>query len=189
MCEIPIFFATTDGQTRRIAERLAADIRAMGLSSLAMDMASPASADVDWTAVRAVLVGASIHGSKHQAVAADFVNKHAPRLNAVPSAFFSVSMSAASADLRTVAAAEHLAREFVRERHWRPDRVDCIAGRLAYTRYGWLKRRIVRMAARSIGVPVDLSRDHEFTNWRQVDRIAADLVRRAAPPRACMLAS
>ena len=189
MCEIPIFYATTDGQTRRIAERLAADIRAMGLSSVAMDMASPATAEIDWSLVRGAIVGASVHGSAHQPVADAFVSKHAPRLNAVPSAFFSVSMSAASADLHTVAAAEHLARTFVRDRHWWPDRVDCVAGRLSYSQYGWLKRRLIKMVARSVGAPIDISRDHEFTNWRQVDRIAADLVRRAAPPRACMLAS
>ena len=161
----------------------------MGLTSVARNMASPESRAVDWTRVRAVIVGASVHGSTHQKEAEAFVEEYAPRLNAVPSAFFSVSMSAASADLRTVAEAEHLAREFARERHWRPDRVDCIAGRLAYTQYGWLKRRVMRQVAKVMGVPTDTSRDHEFTDWRQVDDLAAEMRRRAEPGRACAIAS
>jgi menaquinone-dependent protoporphyrinogen oxidase len=188
MYDVPVFYATTEGQTRRIAERLAADLRATGLSSAAMDMTSPELDQVDWSAVRAVLVGASIHGSTHQKEAGDFIARYAPRLNAVPSAFFSVSMSAASADVRTAAAAENLARDFVRKRHWRPDRVDCVAGRLAFTEYGWLRRRIMRMISKTMGLSADTSRDYEFTDWMQVDEIAADVAARAAPQRACALA-
>lgn len=189
MWDVPVFYATTEGQTRRIAERLAADLRANGLSSAAIHMTSPAADQVDWGRVRAVLVGASIHGAKHQKEADDFIARNAPRLNTVPSGFFSVSMSAASADQRTAAAAEYLAREFVRARHWRPDRVDCVAGRLAFTQYGWLKRRIMRTISKTMGLAADGSRDYEFTDWRQVGAIADDIARRAAPRRACAIAS
>jgi menaquinone-dependent protoporphyrinogen IX oxidase len=37
-------------------------------------------------------------------------------------------------------------------------------------------------------MPTDTSRDYEFTDWRQVDQIAADVAARAAPPRACAIA-
>lgn len=184
MCELPVFYATTEGQTRRISERMAARIRERGVTSEALDLGSPAARAIDWGDVRGVVLGASIHGSKHPREAAEFATKFAPRLNAIPSAFFSVSMSAASADKKSVAAAETLAHEFVRQQGWRPTRVDCVAGRLAYTQYGWLKRQIMRRIARKQGGPTDSTRDHEFTDWAQVDSIAADLASRVAPAHA-----
>ena len=39
-CDIPVFYATTEGQTRRIAERLAAMFREKGFVSRAFDVAS-----------------------------------------------------------------------------------------------------------------------------------------------------
>jgi menaquinone-dependent protoporphyrinogen IX oxidase len=36
MCEVPVFYATSEGQTRRIAERLADQIRRHGLDSRAV---------------------------------------------------------------------------------------------------------------------------------------------------------
>lgn len=177
--EVPVFFATTEGQTRRIAERLAERISSHGLTSVPIDLAAPGSA-LDWTSVRAVVLGASVHGTKHQKIAGDFVTKFAPRLNAIPSAFFSVSMSAASSDLQMAAAAEHLAREFVRVHGWRPTRVESFAGRLSYTKYGWWKRLVLKSIARQQGAPTDTSRDYEFTDWTAVDALADALAALAA---------
>src|SRR5580765_1583476 len=96
MIQIPIFYASSEGQTARIAEQLAVLFRENGFSSAAIDVTSPRAAVFDWTPVKAVLVGASLHIGKHQGAAARFVRSHVQRLNAHPSAFFSVSLSAAS---------------------------------------------------------------------------------------------
>ena len=48
MCECPVFYATTEGQTRRIAERIAALLHEHGLESRAIDVASNEALDVDW---------------------------------------------------------------------------------------------------------------------------------------------
>lgn len=77
-CEAPVFFATTEGQTRRIAERLAAVLREVGLDSQAIAMAQGADA-IDWSRVRVALVGASIHIGTHQPAAVSFVESHAAR--------------------------------------------------------------------------------------------------------------
>jgi menaquinone-dependent protoporphyrinogen IX oxidase len=37
MRDVPVFYATTEGQTRRIAERIAADLQARGLPGAAGD--------------------------------------------------------------------------------------------------------------------------------------------------------
>jgi len=111
-CAFPIFFATTEGQTRRIAERLAEELCQDHLESRAFAMAGRDAAALDWTRVRGAIVGASLHAGKHQKVADAFVRAHVAQLNHMPSAFFSVSLSAASKNRDEVNTAAHLARAF-----------------------------------------------------------------------------
>jgi menaquinone-dependent protoporphyrinogen oxidase len=177
MREIPIFYATTEGQTRRIAEHLAAAFRQQGFDSGSIDLSSPEAAHVDWTRVRAVLLGASLHGGKHQRQAGAFARAHREALNARQSAFFSVSLSAGSSNRSEVEAVAVLAQSFAAETGWRPSQVVCFPGRLAYTRYGWLKRLVMRRIARKEGGPTDMTRDHELTRWPDVTRLAVDMGR------------
>ena len=181
MCEVPVFYATTDGQTRLIAEYLARAFRSHGLESVALDVANVAAWSLDRSGVRAVVLGASVHAGKHQSTAAKFVAAHRQWLNELPSAFFSVSLSIASANQTEVQAARALAKSFIEQTGWHPTRVVCLAGRLAYTRYGWLKRLLMRRIARKEGGPTDTHRDHELTNFAEVAALAADIAALARP--------
>src|SRR5262245_42203703 len=164
-CTVPIFYATTEGQTRRIAERLAATLQSAGHDSRPIDLAGRDANHVDWTHVRGAIVAASLHGGKHQRSARAFVNAHTPELNARPSIFISVSLSAASQFPEEVDAARQIAEEFPRANGWTPTMIASIAGRLAYTQYGFLKRMVLKRIARREGAPMDTRRDWEFTNW------------------------
>ena len=174
-CEIPVFFATSEGQTRRIAERLASLLHGYGFESCAVDVASPDAAVIDWDHVRGALVGASLHVGRHQKAADAFVRANWVRLNEVPSAFFSVSLAAASKNEKEVDAAWKLAREFPETRGWRPVIVASLAGRLAYLQYNFLIRFIVKQISKKEGGPTDTSRDHELTDWAQVEKLAHDM--------------
>jgi flavodoxin len=98
MHDVLVFYATSEGQTRRIAERIAADMRARGFGSRAIDVTTADAARVVWDNVRGVLLGASLHAGRHQAAAIEFAQAFRDRFNMYPSAFFSVSLSAASAN-------------------------------------------------------------------------------------------
>jgi menaquinone-dependent protoporphyrinogen oxidase len=173
-CELPVFYATTEGQTRRIAERLASILHDHGFDSRAIDMAGPEAADIDWTRVHGVLLGASLHAQRHQKAADRFVRAHVADLNYVPSGFFSVSLSAASKNPEEVAAAAQLARAFPEARGWKPAIIASLAGRLAYLEYGFLIRLVMQWIARKEGAPTDTSRDYELTNWEEVEKLARD---------------
>jgi menaquinone-dependent protoporphyrinogen oxidase len=172
MRDVLIFYATTEGQTRRIAERIARDISARGFNARAIDVTTAEAARVVWDNVRGVVLGASLHAGRHQHAAVEFAKCFRDRLNLYPSAFFSVSLSAASAKPEEVATAARLARELPASVGWQATFVECFAGRLAYTRYGWLTRQIMRRIARKEGGPVDTQRDHELTDWDAVARFA-----------------
>lgn len=174
-CDVPILYATSEGQTRRIGMRLAETLRSRGIHGQAIDMCSPAADALDWSQARAAIVGASIHGGRHQRVATAFVRTHASQLNARPSAFFSVSLSAASKNAREVQAARHLAEAFPAALGWQPGRIVCFAGCLAFTKYGPVKRFLMKLIARREGAPTDTRRDYELTNWADVDRFADEV--------------
>lgn len=172
MCEVPVFYATTDGQTLRIAEYVAAALGKRGLDSRVVDLDTRPAPGIEWREVRGVILGASLHAGKHQDSATAFARAHRLELNARPSAFFSVSLSAASRLAAERVVAERLARGFARDTGWEPQTIACIAGRLAYRRYGWLKRLIMKRIARREGGPTDTSRNHELTDWPTVERFA-----------------
>jgi menaquinone-dependent protoporphyrinogen oxidase len=179
-CDIPVFYATSEGQTRRIAERLVAAFRERGFASRAFDLASSDADCIEWKRVRAAVVGASLHGSRHQRAARAFVRDHAADLNARPSAFFSVSLAAVSPTPAEREEAAQLASGFPAEAGWHPQKVLCLAGRLAYTQYGLVTRFIMKRIARRRGAPTDTSHDYEFTNWDDVACLADGIVRKVA---------
>jgi menaquinone-dependent protoporphyrinogen oxidase len=182
MFEVPVFYASTEGQTRRIAERMAERLRARGLSSAAIDVAGSAAPMLDWRFVRGAIIGASLHAGRHQKDAVKFVNAHRAELNDRPSAFFSVSLAAASKNAKEVDEVRHIAADFVEDTHWHPDTAMCVAGRLAYTKYGFFKRQLMKRIAAKEGAPTDTSRDYEYTDWASVDRFANDFATRLQVP-------
>jgi menaquinone-dependent protoporphyrinogen oxidase len=128
--------------------------------------------------VQGALVGASLHAGKHQKAADRFVRAHASDLNVVPATFFSVSLSAASKNQKEVDAAESLARAFPVARGWTPATIASVAGCLAYREYGFFIRWVIKRIARKEGAPTDTSRDHELTNWTQIEKLAREMANR-----------
>jgi menaquinone-dependent protoporphyrinogen oxidase len=171
MDRVSVFYATTEGQTRRIAEAIASTLREQGFDSEPIEL-SRALHEVDWSALAGAVVGASIHGGRHQRAATRFVCDHAQQLRALPGGFFSVSLSAGSKNPSEVAAAHAIAAKFLTAAHWRPARTACFPGALAYTKYGFITRWMLRRIAAREGAPTDTSRDYEFTDWAAVRNFA-----------------
>ena len=172
MCTIPVFYATSYGQTKRIAEAIADALRSEGHASFALDLSSEACRHFEWRRASGAVLAASLHAGRHQSSASDFARAHLVRLNALPSWFVSVSLSAASTHSDERLAAEGLARAFAEDIGWKPHQVSCIAGALAYTRYSFLTRWLMRRIARKEGAPTDTSRDYEFTDWQALAALA-----------------
>jgi len=82
-----------------------------------------------------------------------------------------------------------LHQRFLDQTGWAPSRHRFVAGALRYTRYGWLKRMVMKWIAGKAGGSTDTSRDHEYTDWDELGRFAAEfaadcgLLSRVAPGR------
>ena len=50
--------------------------------------------------------------------------------------------------------------------------IEMIAGTLAYSKYSWPMKLIMRRIARQAGQETDMRRDYEYTDWAQVDAYA-----------------
>ena len=182
MCDVPVFFATSEGHTRRIAEVLAGTLRELGLSSDAIDVSSPGARTLDWGATRAAVVAASIHMGKHQQAAEAFVRAHLAGLATRPTVFISVSLATCSKNPEERAKARAIAQAFPDRLGWKPTRVECVGGRLAYRQYGFLTRWMMRRIAAKEGGPTDTSRNHDLTDWMAVRLLATDVAALARPP-------
>jgi len=168
---ILLTFHSHEGQTAKIADRIAARLRASGIDVdvRAVD-AAPAPDRYD-----AVVFGDSIRFERHSRALRRYLGKHRDVLVNRPTAMFQVSMTSAGTDADHVAKAAEMADKLVRQAQVQPDLVELFAGAIAYSKYGWVTKRVMRSIARREGNGTDMSRDHEYTDWAAVDRFAEQI--------------
>ena len=166
MTSILIAYDTTEGQTRKIAQRIADALSRNGKNVQVIDIRRPPTG-FTLDGYDAIVIGASIHMSKHSRQLTEFVRRHIARLNAVPSGFLSVSLSAAGSE-REQADASRFVEEFLVQTGWNPAIKATFAGGLLYREYGFLKRWMMKKIARGAGKDTDTSKNHEYTDWNAV---------------------
>ncbi len=171
MTTILVVFHTSEGQTARIAEHVAAVLRELGDEVTVHDVAgAPAPEQYD-----GVIVADSIHGMHHSKALTRYVRDHVAALNKLPAALFQVSLTSANPDDEHTADAQRLVQELLDRTDFDPDLVGLFAGALVYTQYGWFKRRVMRVIARREDGDTDTSHDHEYTDWQSVEQFARDV--------------
>ena len=179
MSRILIAYGTSEGQTARIAERIAAVIREHGYEAFPVNVKR---STPDPTEYDAVIVGGSVHRGRHQTEVGEYVRETRNALERVPTAFFSVSLAIAGPTEAGRKEAEGYAVEFFRLTGWHPGKVALFAGALLYTRYGFFTRWIMKRIARAKESPdLDTSRDYEYTAWDGVTRFAEEFLEAVAP--------
>jgi menaquinone-dependent protoporphyrinogen oxidase len=167
---ILLAYHSDEGQTAKIAGHITAALRDRGVVvevATAEDDPSPAGFDV-------VIVGDSIHMGRHSRSLRRWLTRHADELDTVPLALFQVSLTSATDDAEHDAEAHGLVDRLLEATGIDPAVVGLFAGALAYTRYGWLKRSVMRRIAAAQGDDTDTSRDHEYTDWDAVEQFARD---------------
>lgn len=182
MASILIAYETTEGQTEKIATHIAEVLRRAG-KTVHIGRVDALPEDLDLSLYDGVLVGASVHGGRHQRAVVTFVKRHREELERAHNGFFSVSMSSARGTEEGYRLATECVERFEAETGWRPERVVLFAGALLFTHYGFVKRYIMKRISASTGGPTDTSRDYEFTDWSSVDHFAMDFLSSAAAPR------
>ncbi|WP_247730579.1 flavodoxin domain-containing protein [Halovivax limisalsi] len=172
MVSFLILYGTGEGQTENVATRIGDALAARGHEAT-VENAAEITPDLALEDFEAVLVGASVHAGTHQRAVTEFVRAHADALNSIPTAFFQVSLSSATEEGQPQAAS--YVEAFVDETEWHPDRIGLFGGALRYSKYGFLKRLVMKQIVKRSMPDADTTRDAEFTDWDEVDAFAADV--------------
>lgn len=177
-----IFYATREGQSERVAQRVATDLRAQHVIVDVIDVRD-VKGSIDWPVYHQAFVVASVHAGRHEKEMVAFVKRSKAELTRLQAPFLSLTLSQAGAEmpanslLQRQTAHEDALRmiyDFVRVTGWQPARVLPVAGALAYSKYNFLMKFIMKRIAHKAGFDGPTSRDYEFTNWPEVDRFVAE---------------
>lgn len=181
MGQVLVVYATTEGQTAKVAQHIATVAGREGhdvqvrTAEEALDTPEPT-----LTAYDAVFVGGSLHEGHHQKSLRRFLKTHATALRSVPTGLFSLSLAAASQDPEERKGAEACMDALVQETGFEPTVRTAVAGALRYTEYSWLKRFLMKRISASAGGDTDTAQDFEYTDWDAVTSFAKDVLARAS---------
>lgn len=163
-----ILFATSYGQTSRVAERLAARLRSHGLAvDLRRVEALPPGFSLE--PYGAVLLGGPVYFNRFPKALRAFATARHKELARLQTGFFSVGFAGASSLEKDRARAREDFERFARETGWRPSEAGFFGGAVEYTRYGRATRWFTWLFGRWQGAS-DRHRDYDYTDWAAVDR-------------------
>lgn len=164
-----VAYATGEGQTRKIARRVADRIADNGHTVELLPLAD--ADDIDLDRFDRVILAASIHMGHYQKALSDFAASHAKRLHAKPALLLSVSLAAAGHDAEDWKGAEHVLEDLKAATGWTPGQVEQIAGAYMPSKYDFFRRFIMRRIVAAKDPQADLDADKEYTDWKALDTL------------------
>jgi menaquinone-dependent protoporphyrinogen oxidase len=178
MPSVLILYATREGQTRKVAQRIAGQLTRAGAVVRLLDAQDKSAVEkLDPARFDRLVFGASMHAGGLERELVEFVNAHADTIERQPRSLFLVLLSAAARDpelrARWLDDAQRKAEDQLNVRF---DRIEMVAGALRYSRYPWPLKWLMRRIARQAGEDTDFAKDYEYTDWRQVEAYAERLL-------------
>ncbi|WP_436935894.1 flavodoxin domain-containing protein [Halovenus marina] len=173
MPSVLVLYGTGEGQTAKVASQIAETLDGRGHDATSIDIENRPD-EFALASFDAVLIGSSIHVGAHDEQIREFVSANRDELQRLPSGFFQVSLSSAVDDPERRAEAANYVDTLLEETDWHPDRIGLFGGALRYSKYGFLKRLMMKRIAKGATGDVDTSQDYEYTDWAEVDAFASD---------------
>jgi menaquinone-dependent protoporphyrinogen oxidase len=168
-----VLYASKHGHTAKIAEAIAASLRAGGQTVEAHSVDTDP--DLPLAEYDRVVVGASVHAGHHQKEIVAWAARHAVALNELPSALFSVSLGAAETGDEARTVTRNYIDDLLGDTGWRPGLKVAFAGALSYREYDFATRMLMRLLMAKDHHPTDASRDYDYTDWDAVEAFAQDV--------------
>lgn len=165
------YYASRDGQTRRIAERISVRLAEAGIRAAPIDLALGIPPIPDLSSSGPVILVAAVRYGKHLPEAERLLASYRRIASPPPLVFLSVNLTARKKGKQTPEGSVYL-RKVIHKYRLKPVLAQAIAGRLDYPRYTWRDRQAIRFIMMLTGGPTDPSTQVEFTDWDQVDALA-----------------
>jgi menaquinone-dependent protoporphyrinogen oxidase len=184
MKPVLILFATREGHTRRIVERIATTSQQKGVATVVRDLSTTNGA-IDFRAFSGVILAGPIHAGKHPRQLVELVKTKRQALSELPTLLLTVCLAQAGvenpstpADKRAAAerAVAALIADFNEQTGFLPTYTKTVAGALPYTQYNFFIRWVMKRIVAKEGGDTDTSRDYVYTNWAALDRTMEDFL-------------
>jgi menaquinone-dependent protoporphyrinogen oxidase len=176
---ILILYATLEGQTEKVAERMAQVLRNKG-HQVTSQSAERIQDNFNLDSFEAAILGGSIHMGHHPKFLKNFVSQHLDWLNSNTTALFTVCMGINSQEAKSRQEAQTYGEHFIKQTNWHPALTATFAGAVKYTQYNIITRFIMKMISKHEGGSTDTSHDHEYTDWDAVARFAEQFAEKIA---------
>ncbi|SJZ70681.1 protoporphyrinogen oxidase [Consotaella salsifontis] len=167
-----IWYATRDGQSKKIAEQVAHHLVNRGIPTVALDLMErndPAAGVEPGGPVVAIL---ALRYGHHLPEGIRFLKALANTPDAPPLFLASVNLTARKAGKDGADSNVYL-RKLIAHLGLKPVLATAFAGRLDYPRYKPFDRFMIRLIMRMTGGPTDPSTIVEYTDWAKVEAFAA----------------
>ncbi len=168
-----VVYASTHGHTAKIADRIGERLREHDVSAHVREVGTPG-AHLEPAEFDGVIVAASIHLHHHQREVIDWITEHRTTLNGCPSAFLSVSLTAADDTDEARASTREMIDRVIKETGWAPTTTAAFAGAFQFREYNLPTRVLMHLIAKRHEDHIDVHQDIDYTDWAAVDRFATD---------------
>lgn len=174
-----IIYATTEGQTRKIA-RFCSDQLASRGHSVEMLRVEDAG-DLELALFDAIILAGSVHVGQLQASLADFAQTHAQALADKPTLLLVVSLAIAGNQPSDRAELARIVDAFSQSTGWTAGHVEHVAGAFRFSEYDFFRSMAMRWIAWQRGQEIAYDTDTEYTDWSALAALMANWSGRVAP--------
>ncbi len=166
--KIGILYATVDGQTLKIANKIKAVLIEKGNEAALFSIEDFNGEISDYDKF---IIGSSIRYGKHNAKIIEFINHNKKKLNTTKNAFFSVNLVARKPERATPETNPYFIK-FLNEINWVPNQSAVFAGKLDYQTYTFTDRLLIQMIMWMTKGPTNSKTNIEYTDWEKVDQFS-----------------
>ncbi|MGP1928460.1 MAG: menaquinone-dependent protoporphyrinogen IX dehydrogenase [Arsenophonus sp. NC-WZS1-MAG3] len=166
-----LLYSGENGQTKKIILKITDYLRKEGkqcdVRNLNMDK------DFNLSVYQKVLVGASIRYGHFNSTVLNFAKNYQKELNTMPSAFFSVNLTARKKGKDTSETNIYVCK-FLSKTPWKPNITNVFAGALRYPQYNWFDRIMIQFIMKITGGETNINKEVEYTDWKKVEYFARE---------------
>ena len=162
-----ILFSTSEGHAKKLAQFCSVRLTKLGHEVCVCDAAQ--SSQPDLFGFDLALLIASVHIGRYKRAFVTFARKHHDALNAVPTAFVSVSFSAAGDNPSDLAGLRNCIERLKRDAAWHPGAVHHAAGAMLFSAYGFFTKFVIKSIAHKHGKTVNTSEDYDLTDYAALE--------------------
>ncbi|MGP1931774.1 MAG: menaquinone-dependent protoporphyrinogen IX dehydrogenase, partial [Arsenophonus sp. ET-DL12-MAG3] len=103
----------------------------------------------------------------------NFAKNYTKELNAMPSVFFGVNLTARKKGKDTPETNIYI-KEFLAKTMWRPTIINVFAGALFYENYNWFERIMIQFIMKITSGEINKNKEIEYTDWQKVECFARE---------------